>query len=236
MSGPTWSRRRWQRSASARASPQRVELDRGVAELEALVGDVEVLLDGRERRRRGVRRDRVAVGPEQAVHRNPENASLEVPERDVDHAEEPDRELLGPVELPKPVPEPLAPVGPLADELVPKDAVDDVGEHRPAPLVVGLADGAVFGRDPEDGGRACLARSREDPAATRTAGRSRGGERDRRRLLRCALRMIIIRMTIRCQVCVARSLRSAQAESMCAAIRSPASSPSRATSASRIPR
>ena len=90
------------------------------------------------------------------MHRHPENASLEVPESDVDDAEEPDRELLGPVELPEPVPEPLAPVGPLADELLAKDPVDDVGEHRPAPLVVGLADRAVLRRDPEDGGRAGL--------------------------------------------------------------------------------
>jgi hypothetical protein len=95
-----------------------VELDRGVAEFEALVGDVQVLLDGRERRRRGVRRDRLAIGPEQAVDWNTEDAALEIPECDVHHAEEPDRELLGPVELPEPVPEPLSPVGALPDELV----------------------------------------------------------------------------------------------------------------------
>ena len=95
-----------------------VELDRGVAELEALVGDVQVLLGRRERRRRGVRRDRLAVGPEQAVDWNTEDAALEIPESDVHHAEEPDRELLGPVELPEPVPEPLSPVGALPDELL----------------------------------------------------------------------------------------------------------------------
>ena len=146
----------------------------GIAELEALVGDVEVLLDRRERRRRGVRGDRVAVGPEQAVHGDAENAALEIPESDVDDAEEPDRELLGAVELPEPVPEPLAPVGSLADELVAENAVDDVGEHRPAPLVVGLADCAVFGRDPEDGGRA----GRRGAAKTLPPGERRGDRRE----------------------------------------------------------
>ena len=48
---------------------------------------------------------------------NAECAGLEIPERDVDHSEEPDRELLRSVELPQPVPEPLAAVGALADEL-----------------------------------------------------------------------------------------------------------------------
>ena len=108
------------------------------------------------------------------MYRHTEHAALEVPQRDVDDAEEPDRELLGPVELPEPVPEPFAPVGALADELVAQDAVDDVGEHRPAPLVVGLADRSVLGRDPEDGRRASLWQSRGDPAATRTAGSTAG--------------------------------------------------------------
>ena len=134
----------------------RVELDRREAELEALIGDVEVLLGRRERRGRRIRGDRVAVGPEQPVDRHPENASLEIPQGDVDDPEEPDRELLRAVELPEPMPEPLAPVGTLADELLAKHPVDDVGQHRAAPLVVGLADGAVLRRDPEHGCRACL--------------------------------------------------------------------------------
>ena len=49
---------------------------------------------------------------------NAEHAALEIPQRDVDDAEEPDRELLGAVELPESVPEPLASVGALADELL----------------------------------------------------------------------------------------------------------------------
>ena len=49
-----------------------VELDRLEAELEALVGDLEVLLGRRERGRRGVRRDGIAVGTEQPVDRHPE--------------------------------------------------------------------------------------------------------------------------------------------------------------------
>ena len=97
------------------------------------------------------------------MHRHSEHPSLEVPQCDVHHAEEPDRELLGPVELPQPVPEPLAPVGPLAHELVAEDAVDDVREHRPAPLVVGLTDGAVLGRDPKDSGRARLGGAAKTP-------------------------------------------------------------------------
>ncbi len=61
------------------------------------------------------------------------------------------------------MPEPLAPVGPLADELLAKHPIDDVGEHRPAPLVVGLADGAVLGRDPQHRGGAGLGGAAETP-------------------------------------------------------------------------
>src|SRR5581483_3737278 len=90
-----------------------VQLDRRVAELEALVTHLEELLDRRERRRRGVRGNRVPVRPQQTMHRDAEATRLEVPEGDVDDAEQPDRELLGPVELPQPVPEKLAAVGTL---------------------------------------------------------------------------------------------------------------------------
>ena len=166
-----------------------------IAELEALIGDLEVLLDRREGRRRRVRGDRLPVRAEQAVHRDAEDTALEIPERDVDDAEQPDRELLGPVELPESMPEPLAAVGPLPDELVAEDAVDDVGEHRPAPLVVGLADRAVVGRDPEDRRRAGLGRAAETLAARRTAGSTAGsGIRSTSTAAMCIVRMIIIRM------------------------------------------
>ncbi len=128
----------------------RMELERGIAELETLIADVEKLLDRGEGRRRRVRGDRVPVGPEQAVHGHAEHPALEIPERNVDDAEQPDRKLLRAVELPQPVPEPFAAVGALPDELLAKDPVDDVGEHRAAPLVVGLAHRAVVRGDAKD--------------------------------------------------------------------------------------
>ena len=81
------------------------------------------------------------------MDRHAEQAPLEIPECNIDDPEEPDRELLGPIELPEPVPQPFAAVGALTDELVAEHPVDDVGEHRPAPLVVGLSNRAVVGRD-----------------------------------------------------------------------------------------
>ena len=89
------------------------------------------------------------------MDRHSESPGLEVPQRDVDDAEQPDRELLGPIQLPQPVPEPLALVGTLADQLLAQDAIDDVSEHRPAPFVVGLADRTVLGCDPQNRGGAC---------------------------------------------------------------------------------
>jgi len=50
-------------------------------------------------------------------------------------------------------------LGPLAYELFAQDAIDDVGQHGTAPLVIRLTDRPVVGRDPEDGGRACLVRA-----------------------------------------------------------------------------
>ena len=97
------------------------------------------------------------------MHRHAEHPAFEIPEGDVDDAEQPDRELLGPVELPEAVPQPLAAVGALTDELLAEDPVDDVGEHRPAPLVVGLAHRAVLRRDPEHGRRACGVRASQAP-------------------------------------------------------------------------
>ena len=90
---------------------------------------------------------------------NAQCSGLEVPECDVDHAEQPYRELLCAVELPEPMPEPLASIGRLAHELRPQDAVGDVGEHRATPLVVGAADGAVIGGDPEYAGGARAVRA-----------------------------------------------------------------------------
>ena len=94
------------------------------------------------------------------MDRYAEHAALEIPESDIDDSEEPDRELVGAVELPEAVPEPFAPVGALADELIPQHAVDDVGQHRPAPLMVGLADRPLVRCDPQHGGRAGLPPSR----------------------------------------------------------------------------
>src|SRR3982751_4150243 len=85
--------------------PPGVELDRRVAELEALVRHVEELLDGGERRRGRVGRNLLPVGAEQAVNRDAEHPTLEIRERNIDEADEPDRELLRTVELPQPVPE-----------------------------------------------------------------------------------------------------------------------------------
>src|SRR5581483_12042471 len=104
------------------------------AELEALVDDVEELLRRRERRRRRVGRDRLPVRPEEPVHGNAQDAALEIPQRDVDDPEHPDRELLRAVELPQAMPQPLAAVGALPDELLAEDAIDDVAEHGAAPL------------------------------------------------------------------------------------------------------
>jgi len=44
-----------------------------------------------------------------------EDAALEIPEGDIDDTDQPDRELVGAVELPEPVPEPFAPVRALAE-------------------------------------------------------------------------------------------------------------------------
>ena len=131
-----------------------VELDRGVAKLEGLIADVEVLLNGRERGCRRVGGDRVPVSTEQPMCRDSQDPPFEIPERDIDEPEQPDRELFGPIELPEAVPKPFPAVGSLTDELLAKNTVNDVGEHRPAPLVVGLAHGAVLRRHAEDGGRA----------------------------------------------------------------------------------
>ena len=97
------------------------------------------------------------------MHGDAEHTGFEVPERDVDDAEHPDRELLGPVELPQPVPEKLAAVGTLPDELLAQDPIDDVAEHGAGPLVVGLTHCAVVGRDPEDRRRPGRSRPAETP-------------------------------------------------------------------------
>src|SRR5437763_12292234 len=110
------------------------------------------------------------------MHRDSEHASLEIPQRDVDDADQPDRELFGAIELPEAVPEPLSPLGPLADELFAEDAVDDVREHRATPLVVCLADRTLLGRDAKNGGGAGAGRAAKP--ATPRKGRSHRRKRD----------------------------------------------------------
>jgi hypothetical protein len=113
------------------------------------------------------------------MHRYAQYSSLEVPECDVDYSEEPDRELVGPVELPEAVPQPLATVGPLANELIPEHAVDDVGQHRAAPLMVGLADRPLVRRDSQYGGRPGLRRAAEPaPPGERRGDRRKGDQVD----------------------------------------------------------
>ena len=113
------------------------------------------------------------------MHGDTEDTPLEIPQRHVDDSEEPDRELVRAVELPEPVPEPLAPVGPFADELVAQDPIDDVGEHRAAPLVVRLADRSVVGRDAEHCCRAGRVRAAEPPPPRKRRGhRGEGYEID----------------------------------------------------------
>ena len=140
-----------------------------------------------------------------AVDRNAQVAAFEVPERDVDHPEQPDRELLGAIELPQAMPEPLAPIGRLADELLAEDPVDDVGEHGPAPLVVCLADHAIVGRDPEHCRRAAREPSLGGRGATRTGASPPEARSGRRRLPRYASAAIIIRMISTCQVSTVRT-------------------------------
>ena len=90
------------------------------------------------------------------MYRDAEQTALEIPQRNVDDAEEPDRELLRAVELPKPVPQPLATVGAFADEFIAQYTIRDVRQHRSAPLVVGLSHRAVLGRDSQNCSRAGL--------------------------------------------------------------------------------
>ena len=125
-----------------------MQFDRRVAQLQALVGDVEVLLDRWERHRRGVGRD---FGPEPAQHfvnGHPEGLAGKVVQSDVHQAEDVDRELLDPVELPDPVPQPLPPQRVLADELVAQPAVDEVFEDDPAARLR-QALHALVGGDPQ---------------------------------------------------------------------------------------
>src|SRR5471030_2726743 len=105
-----------------------MQLDGRIAELETLIGHIEELLDGCESGRQCIGGYRLAVGAKQTVNGNAENTAFEIPQRDVHDSEQPDRELLGPVEFPEAMPQPLPPVGPLTDELFSKDTVDDVGE------------------------------------------------------------------------------------------------------------
>ena len=130
----------------------------------------------------------------------PSTRASEVPESDVDDADQPDRKLVRAIELPQAVPQPLATVSALSDELLAEHPVDDVAEHRTAPLVVRLADRAVLRRDAEDGGGASLGGATEAAPPRERRGHRRDGVPARHRWLRSARRHIIIRMTSRCQV------------------------------------
>ena len=153
----------------------------------------------------------VLIMPEGRLHWDPEDPALEVPERHVDDAEEPDRELLRPVELPEPMPEPFAPVGALTDEFVSQNPVDDVGQHRPAPLVVGLANRAALGRNAKDGG--CTRTVRAAQAVPPSERRRNGRERDQVDINRGdSHRVIIIRMMIRCQATHSNAEKASRVE------------------------
>ncbi len=84
-----------------------VQLDRGIAKVEALVDHVEVLLDAS--RRSPSRRRPGSLGDSRpgAAGGQIRDAAREVPQRGVDHAEDVDGKLLGAVELPQAVPQPL---------------------------------------------------------------------------------------------------------------------------------
>src|SRR5271157_4893627 len=78
-----------------------VELDRAVAQLEALVSDVEVLIDRGERHGGRVGRDLLSErSPEQLVGRHAERLAGNVKQGYVDQAENVDRELLDAVQFP----------------------------------------------------------------------------------------------------------------------------------------
>jgi hypothetical protein len=73
------------------------------------------------------------------------------------------------------VPQPLATVGALPHEFIAQYTIRDVGQHRPAPLVVGLSHGAVLGCDSQHRGRAGLSGAAETapPGEPRLDGRER---------------------------------------------------------------
>jgi hypothetical protein len=128
-----------------------VELDCGVAQLQALGDHVEVFLDGRERHRRRVRRDRVAKAPEEPPRRLARDPAREIPQRGVDQAEDVQRQLLGAVELPQAMPQPFAVERVRAEQLVAQDAIRDVLEDRARTPPGSERDalGTVGGADPE---------------------------------------------------------------------------------------
>jgi len=107
------------------------------------------------------------------MYRHTQDARLQVAERHVNDPEQPDRELVRAIELPQAVPQPLATIGALPDELLAKHPVDDVREHRTAPLVVRLADRPVLSRNAQDGGGASLGRATETVPPRKRRGHRR---------------------------------------------------------------
>ena len=123
--------RRGQGGISPGIAPS-VQLYGRVTELEALVGDVEVLLDRREGHGGGIGGDLGPEPTEQLVHRHPESLPGQVVQRHVDQAEHVEGELFYPVELPDPVPQPFPPEGVLSHQLFSQAAVDEVLEDDPS--------------------------------------------------------------------------------------------------------
>lgn len=113
----------------------RVELDGGVTGVQALVGDVEILLHTGERDRTGVGGKRVAVRAEQAVHRHTGGLPRDVPQGDVDQSERIYRKLFNAVELPQPVPEQLTRKWVVAQQVLTDPPFDEVGHDEATPSV-----------------------------------------------------------------------------------------------------
>ncbi len=133
------------------------------------------------------------------MHRNVEHARLEIPERDVDDPYQPDRELLRPIDLPQPMPQPLATIDTLADELgrrIRSTMSASIGPLHSwyasptAPLSVVMRSTAVVraGCEPRR------------PRRQAYAGDTAGSEIRSTSIWLSAWRLIIIRMITSCQV------------------------------------
>ena len=107
-----------------------MQLDRGVAKFEALRDHIQVLLGGRERHRGRVRRDRPAKAAQELPGRLARDPASQIPQRRVNQAEDEQRELLGTVQLPHPVPQPLPLERVRAGQFIAQDAIADVLQDR----------------------------------------------------------------------------------------------------------